>query len=362
MTYKKHFVAGALALTALLSTAVVASAATSFSNPLTGFTGDSTLPTTQTALATAGFNFASTEAEQTVAFDATGAHFGALAIGDGGRNYMRTVQSDYANTNFVTEVTMVAPDLDAAPYQSGWLGLGGGERALFGWPDWSTQLASIMVVPEKFEGGSGTVRYFTTMYTNNDAPVFANNEMPVLENGTHRLRLSFDWFAKSAQFSIDLNYAGGPFTSDYAAPAIPLLGLFAADGWPTEPSRIFFGGDDGTTFKDFQVTVDGPPIVYGDLNSDSVINSLDWVVFRTNQETDLSALSFKDAYFRGDLNATRTNDHDDFVIFKTLFDGANGVGAFVAMVGAVPEPSALAAIFSAGLFALPVVRRAKHDR
>ena len=28
-----------------------------------------------------------------------------------------------------------------------------------------------------------------------------------------------------------------------------------SDGWPGEPSRIFFGGDDDTIFKDFTVTV-----------------------------------------------------------------------------------------------------------
>ena len=36
--------------------------------------------------------------------------------------------------------------------------------------------------------------------------------------------------------------------------------LFAADGWPSEPSRIFFGGDDGVTFRDFSVSVVPEPV------------------------------------------------------------------------------------------------------
>lgn len=333
-----------------------ASAATSFSNPLTGFTGDSTQPATQSALAAAGFNFFSTagfngiDSDPTVVFNSSGAHFGSLFTGDGGRNFMRTVQSDYANVSFVAEVSFVVPALDVVPYQSGWLGLGAGDTALFGWPDWSTQFSSLMVVPEKFDSST----FFTTMYTDNDTPIFANNDVPAMVNGTHRVRLSLDWFAKTAVFSIDLNYAGGAFASDYAAPTLDISGLYGGDGWPSEPGRIYVGGDDDTVFKDFQVTVSGSPVVFGDFNGDAVINSLDWGILRTNQETNLSGLSLQDAYFRGDLTSDRANDHEDFVAFKTLFDAVNGVGAFVAMASGVPEPSSIALLL---LGLLPVMRR-----
>jgi hypothetical protein len=162
-------------------------------------------------------------------------------------------------------------------------------------------------------------------------------------------------------FAIDVNYAGGPFVSDYTGPTLPLLALFGADGWPIEPARIYFGGDDGTLFKDFQVTVTGPTAKYGDFNSDGAINSLDWGILRTNQETDLSGLSLQDAYFRGDLTEDRANDHADFIAFKSLYDGANGVGAFVAMLTAVPEPSMTALVLSVGLL-LPAMRRARNRR
>jgi hypothetical protein len=348
-----------LSLPLALLMAGSACGATSFSNSLTGFTGDSSQPATQAALAAAGFNVFNTADEvATVTFDSSGAHFGSFSSGDSGRNFMRTNQSDYANVNFVAEVTLVVPDLDVMPYQTGWLGLGAGDTALFGWPDWSTQFSSVMVVPEKFDDKT----YYTTMYTDNDTPIFANNDVPALTSGTHRMRLTLnrDVITTTAVFSIDLNYAGGAFASDYTAPTLDVSGLYGGDGWPIEPSRIYIGGDDNAVFKDFQVTVTGAPIVFGDFNSDGNINSLDWVIFRTNQETDMSGLSLHDAYFRGDLTRDLANDHEDFVAFKFLYDAANGAGSFVALLAAVPEPSTAVLLISAGV--LPIMRRAKNRR
>ncbi|MBA3483720.1 MAG: hypothetical protein H0T51_18075, partial [Pirellulales bacterium] len=54
-----HLQLSAALLPLALATSV-ASAATSFSNSLTGFTGNSTQPATQAAVAAAGFNFTST--------------------------------------------------------------------------------------------------------------------------------------------------------------------------------------------------------------------------------------------------------------------------------------------------------------
>ena len=31
--------------------------------------------------------------------------------------------------------------------------------------------------------------------------------------------------------------------------------LYGLDGWPTEPARIYFGGDDAMILKDFSVNV-----------------------------------------------------------------------------------------------------------
>jgi hypothetical protein len=306
-------------------------------------------------VAAAGFNFANTvDTDPAVVFDSNGANFGTLIPDSGGRNYMRTVQSDYANVRFVAEVTLAIPTSDTPPFQSGFLGLGAGDVGFARWPDWNTLSSSVMVVPELYEGN----HFFKTMYTSGGPATFSENvEVPGLDNGTHRLRLTYNLFPKSVVFSIDFNYAGGPFVSDFSSPTLPLLALLGADGWPFEPARIYFGGDDGTLFKDFQVTVTGPAIRYGDFNSDGNINSLDWMILRTNQETNLSALTLEQAYFRGDLTEDKRNSYEDFVAFKNLYDAANGAGAFVAMLASVPEPSTMALILGVGLILPPLMRR-----
>ena len=84
---------------------------------------------------------------------------------------------------------------------------------------------------------------------------------------------------------------------------------------------------------------DGEPYAVGDLNFDGDINEFDWPMFRSGSFADLSGLSVLEAYYRGDLNGDGANDLTDFDVFKTEFDGANGVGAFDAMIAAVPEPA-----------------------
>ncbi|WP_428307714.1 dockerin type I domain-containing protein [Lacipirellula sp.] len=98
---------------------------------------------------------------------------------------------------------------------------------------------------------------------------------------------------------------------------------------------------------DASLTKIGP----GDLNGDFTLNALDWNILRTNQLADLTSMPVSQSYFLGDLNGDGQNNHADFLIFKTSYDASNGAGAFVAMVAAVPEPSAalLAALAGVGL-------------
>jgi hypothetical protein len=102
---------------------------------------------------------------------------------------------------------------------------------------------------------------------------------------------------------------------------------------------------------------DGMPFLEGDLNVDGAIGVADWTIFRTNQHADLSSRSPAEAYRLGDLNGDLANNHADFVEFKTLFDAANGAGAFVTMLASVPEPSAAILVLTGGLFVLPLRRR-----
>jgi hypothetical protein len=89
----------------------------------------------------------------------------------------------------------------------------------------------------------------------------------------------------------------------------------------------------------------------GDLNVDSAINSADWMIFRSNQHADLAGKSLAEAYRLGDLTGDRQNNHADFVMFKSLYDAANGAGAFALMAASVPEPTTVVLVLTAGLFA-----------
>jgi hypothetical protein len=102
----------------------------------------------------------------------------------------------------------------------------------------------------------------------------------------------------------------------------------------------------------------GARFASGDLNVDGAINTADWVIFRSNQHADLSSKSLAEAYRLGDLTGDRQNNHADFVRFKSAYDAANGAGAFVAMLAAVPEPASVLLVLTAGLFVVPLLRRA----
>ncbi|MBA4107902.1 MAG: hypothetical protein C0485_19390 [Pirellula sp.] len=77
-----------------------------------------------------------------------------------------------------------------------------------------------------------------------------------------------------------------------------------------------------------------------DLNFDGALTAADWAVFIAGAYADLTSLSKAEAYQLGDLNADNANNFTDFRLFKADYDAVNGVGAFAAMSGAVPEPSA----------------------
>lgn len=212
----------------------VARAASSLSDPLTSFNG-------------ALFTVAGGGAPEAVAYDAGGAHFGTVTAGDGGRNYVRTIDSDYATVSFVADITFST----TANGQEVFFGLGTGDIALFGTPDWSTQFSSASFWPEVNNGK------ITRFRTANDVNSFGDTTVPGFAHGTHRLRMTFDAATMFLSTAIDLDYAGGPFVADTVSSNFPIAtaSLFAADGWPSEPSRIFFGGDDGAVLRDLNITV-----------------------------------------------------------------------------------------------------------
>jgi hypothetical protein len=378
---KTHWRIGmAMLLLALADSTAIA--AVSFSNALTGFTGNSTQPATQMAVAGtggAGFTFHSTlgfteepppgdtytypNIDPTVVFDSQGAHFGSLLPGFEGRNYMRTVQADYADYSFVAEVSIVTSDID---FQDAYFGMGAGQASYFRTPDWISRNASVMYWGETdlFEEGGPMVRTYFTNNTplGNVDPFAIATPAPDLASGTNRVRLTYDWLLKTATFSFDLNY-DGTFEADVTGQSVNVLPLYDTPtlvGWPTEPARIFFGGSDGTLFKDFSVSLTSPRMLMGDFDSSGTLTSTDWMILRANQDADLSGITLEEAYFLGDLNLDRRNDHADFQAFKLYFDSVNGDGSFVAMLAGVPEPQSLLLVLWAVLLPLTGRRGSSH--
>lgn len=111
------------------------------------------------------------------------------------------------------------------------------------------------------------------------------------------------------------------------SPTQDLALSLVVNGSPLSAS-VAYAGNNGQAFK------------RSDLNFDGSLSAADWAVFIAGAYTDLTSLSKAEAYQLGDLNADNANNHADFRLFKADYDAANGVGAFAAMAGAVPEPSA----------------------
>lgn len=135
-------------------------------------------------------------------------------------------------------------------------------------------------------------------------------------------------------------------------------GLWTAN--PTEDLAFSYVSG-GVTVPGIVNYVGGPggaSITQGDLNVDGAINSADWVILRNNQLGNLGSLGLAQAYRLGDLNGDRKNDHADFAEFKTIYDLANGVGAFAAMVASVPEPTSCLVVLTAGMMLVPLRRTA----
>ena len=91
-----------------------------------------------------------------------------------------------------------------------------------------------------------------------------------------------------------------------------------------------------------------------DLNTDGVVSVEDYLdVFAPNGESDLSGETLVGAALKGDLDGDLDNDYDDWVLFKSLYNAANGAGALELALAnysaSVPEPSSLLLIGSAGL-------------
>ena len=120
------------------------------------------------------------------------------------------------------------------------------------------------------------------------------------------------------------------------------------------------GGDARSLDVDF-VGNGGVKWQTGDLDFDGAIDEGDYLILTANAESDLSSLTFTEAYLAGDLNGDGFNDSVDFGLFKADFIAANGAAAFARLVTGVPEPGA-AILLMTGVASLLSRGRRRRER
>ena len=111
------------------------------------------------------------------------------------------------------------------------------------------------------------------------------------------------------------------------------------------------GGQDGPEDLLFEYLIPGSPfpialpinymqptMTPGDLNFDTQINAADWFLYAAGLGSDLTGLSTLEAFAKGDVDGDFDNDFEDFLLFKEIYENANGPGSLAALLSA-PEPA-----------------------
>jgi hypothetical protein len=239
-----------LALLSLMVSPV--EAASSITNPLTGFTGDTqaNFPGQPATLAGSGLNVTfvwggGPGAWERIDFNTSGATYGSHSGGgpQAGRNYLRTDQNDYATVGFTAYVTVNRSTRDSV-----FFGLGKGDLGASKAPDLGTGNASVFLdLQDGFDNASRRIQ----SGTNTDTEVGWNPMTTV--TGPMRLRMEYDALAQTVVYAID--YApSGAFVADQTFATVDVSPL-AAEWAGGEASSIYFGGQNGVTFSNFEVAV-----------------------------------------------------------------------------------------------------------
>jgi len=171
--------------------------------------------------------------------------FGA---GDAGRSYIGTVSTDFNTVDFSAQVDVTIQSggganafIGLGPGIVGGDGTGGG--AAFGEPTGGP--TNFLTINANNRAG-GTVAFGDFGPGTNNANSGTDTTNPVVGDGNHTVFLDFDSATQMLTFSASVN----------GAPVITLGTIDGSDNmFDNTNSRIFFGGDDNTTFDNFSVTV-----------------------------------------------------------------------------------------------------------
>lgn len=176
---------------------------------------------------------------ESIQFDTTGATFGLGNGGDNGRNVLRTTETGFNTVSFSAFVTVN----DLTDAQNVFIGLGAGVKGSWGVPDWNQAVDAVF----------SELRFANSKVWLQDDGVSTSVTNQGAGAGTHRIRLAYDADAQTASVSVDLDY-DGIFVTDFVVDTVSTVDLWTAG----EEARIYFGGDDGATFTDFNVVVPEP--------------------------------------------------------------------------------------------------------
>ena len=178
-----------------------------------------------------------------VIFSSSGVTFnGAGMIGNAeGRAFIRTKGSNYLSNSFVAEISM---NFDPTKPNISWFGVGGNslDQVYYYEPDGPC----LQIAPHTASGGEldGRISY-------NDKNSLGVGDGGIFFNVTstnYKMRITWDAVSGYAIFEVDSNYLGGLFVADATR------SLFGLDnGFNEFNSRLFFGGSDGVSFKDFSI-------------------------------------------------------------------------------------------------------------
>jgi hypothetical protein len=145
----------------------------------------------------------------------------------------------------------------------------------------------------------------------------------------------------NAQAAFDAAYANNYADELKLPPGGRLTGVPARRiSFPSAQTLVFGIPDPGLFDNAGGVSVLISPIpMPADFDGDLDIDTADYLTLSTHLHTDVSMMTPEQAALAGDLTGDLKIDGRDFVDFRREYDEANGVGAFVAMLEVVPEPS-----------------------
>lgn len=249
---------GVIALLAA-SLAHSSAAPVAMSNTLTGFTGNST---TQLDTGT-GLEVATTNTDEQINFDISGARFGVNKDGDPndpapgagsnadvnasgtpGRNSIRTIDKTYATVNFDAFVTIE----DVGTNFEAWIGMG--SQTVTGWNEPSAAGDAVYMKLRdgvEFWDLNGYANY-ASAYKAGPSSAFGVGGGSWTPSTPVRMKMSYTAASKTVVFSIDESFDGITFVADKTLAPVSTKGLFGEKG-----SAVFFGSRSGAIMKDFVI-------------------------------------------------------------------------------------------------------------